>query len=156
MCGVILNLKTCEQCSPRERNDLRGEKFTAPINRTKTYFVNHSRTHAPALSCDRSAATARKLTDSGVDIRVHVHGLIRNYSKRLRCRTEAPRSMVLDIENVISRRERDAIIFIGVRCHPRGFLLLVTAQDGQWIIGVILRCHFKMPLHPQARPLWAK
>src|ERR1700730_5138252 len=35
-----LNLKTCEQCSPRERNDLRGEKFTAPINRTKRYFVN--------------------------------------------------------------------------------------------------------------------
>src|SRR5947208_14518793 len=35
-----LNLKTCEQCSPRERNDLRGENFTAPINRTKTYFVN--------------------------------------------------------------------------------------------------------------------
>ncbi|PYI78486.1 MAG: hypothetical protein DMF05_11945 [Verrucomicrobia bacterium] len=35
-----LNLKTCEQCSPRERNDLRGEKFTAPINRTKTSFVN--------------------------------------------------------------------------------------------------------------------
>jgi hypothetical protein len=25
-----LNLKTYEQCSPRERNDLRGEKFTAP------------------------------------------------------------------------------------------------------------------------------
>ena len=24
----------------REENDLRGEKFTAPINRTKTYFVN--------------------------------------------------------------------------------------------------------------------
>src|SRR5439155_22531223 len=35
-----LNLKTCEQCSPRERNDLRGENFTAPINRTKTSFVN--------------------------------------------------------------------------------------------------------------------
>jgi len=35
-----LNLKTYEHCSPRERNDLRGEKFTAPINRTKTYFVN--------------------------------------------------------------------------------------------------------------------
>jgi hypothetical protein len=35
-----LNLKTYEQCSPRERNDLRGEKFTAPINRTKIYFVN--------------------------------------------------------------------------------------------------------------------
>src|SRR5205809_5771282 len=37
-----LNLKTCEQYSPRERNDLRGEKFTAPINRTKTYFVNRA------------------------------------------------------------------------------------------------------------------
>src|SRR5262245_21190648 len=36
-----LNLKTCAQCSPREENDLRGEKFTAPINRTKTCFVNH-------------------------------------------------------------------------------------------------------------------
>src|ERR1044072_1672450 len=35
-----LTMKTCEQYSPRERNDLRGEKFTAPINRTKTYFVN--------------------------------------------------------------------------------------------------------------------
>src|SRR5215471_14970344 len=32
--------ETCEQCSPRERNDLRGEKFTAPINRTKTWLVN--------------------------------------------------------------------------------------------------------------------
>jgi len=35
-----LNLKTYEQYSPRERNDLRGKKFTAPINRTKTYLVN--------------------------------------------------------------------------------------------------------------------
>src|SRR6266480_6756038 len=41
-----LNLKTCEQCSPRERNDLRGEKFTAPINRTKTYFVNRAAEYA--------------------------------------------------------------------------------------------------------------
>src|SRR6185369_12520884 len=39
-CADFLNLKTYEQCSPRERNDLRGEKFTEPINRTKTYFVN--------------------------------------------------------------------------------------------------------------------
>src|ERR1700748_3045677 len=37
-----LNMKTHEQRSPRERNDLRGEKFTAPINRTKTYFVNRA------------------------------------------------------------------------------------------------------------------
>src|SRR4026209_2323 len=27
-----LNLKPCDQCSPRERNALRGERFAAPIN----------------------------------------------------------------------------------------------------------------------------
>src|SRR4029434_8667588 len=45
-----LNLKTYEQYSPRERNDLRGKKFTAPINRTKTYLVNaaHKGTATPA------------------------------------------------------------------------------------------------------------
>ena len=31
--------------------------------------------------------------------------------------------MVLDVENVISRRERDAIISLGVRCNPRDFFL---------------------------------
>src|SRR5437763_9109626 len=35
-----LNLKTCEKCSPSERNDLRGEKFTEQITRTKHSFVN--------------------------------------------------------------------------------------------------------------------
>jgi hypothetical protein len=59
-----LNLKTYEQCSPRERNDLRGEKFTAPINRTKTYFVNRR----PALA--GASANAR------VDAHVHAHRLI--------------------------------------------------------------------------------
>src|SRR6478752_8446630 len=41
-----LNLKTYEQCSPRERNDLRGEKFTAPIIRTKNYPVNRAAEYA--------------------------------------------------------------------------------------------------------------
>src|SRR5438309_11841068 len=45
-----LKLKTCEQYSPRERNDLRGEKFTAPINRTKTYFVNRGSQEEPPLT----------------------------------------------------------------------------------------------------------
>jgi hypothetical protein len=119
---------TCEERNlPRQ---LIPRKLISPI------------THVRTLLCYLAAGpppTARKLTDSHVDI----HGLIRNYSKRLRCRTEAPRSMVLDIENVISRRERNAIISIGVRCHPRDFFLLVTAQYSQWIIGVILRCHFR-------------
>src|SRR4029434_8015699 len=41
-----LNLKPCEQCSPREGNDLRGEKFAAQINRTKKYSVNRATEYA--------------------------------------------------------------------------------------------------------------
>src|SRR4029077_13760349 len=56
--------ETCEQCSPRERNDLRGEKFTAPINRTKIYFVN------------RRSAFAGASANARVDAHVHAHRLI--------------------------------------------------------------------------------
>src|SRR5881275_3655381 len=51
-----LNLKTCEQCSPRERNDLRGEKFTAPIIRMKTYFVNRRSCAVECMSCAQIAS----------------------------------------------------------------------------------------------------
>src|SRR5438477_5582569 len=39
-CAELFKPETCEQCSPRQRNDLRGEKFTALTNRTKSFFVN--------------------------------------------------------------------------------------------------------------------
>src|SRR6476660_7804607 len=59
-----LNLKTYEQCSPRERNDLRGEKFTAPINRTKTYFVNR---HSRGRRRPDGSQPSRKSTDTSVN-----------------------------------------------------------------------------------------
>src|SRR5437667_3916732 len=49
-CAELFKPETCDQCSPRERNDLRGEKFTAPINRTKTYFVNRGSQEEPPLT----------------------------------------------------------------------------------------------------------
>src|SRR4029453_14032541 len=75
-----LNLKTCEQCSPRERNDLRGEKFTAPINRTKTYFVNRRSRVRGRQPCGRVA------TDSKFNERRYRHPYRRGQSglKQLR------------------------------------------------------------------------
>jgi hypothetical protein len=54
-----LNLKTCEQCSPRERNDLRGKKFTAPTNRTKTYFVNRCSWTVECIVCAQIASDTK-------------------------------------------------------------------------------------------------
>src|SRR5262249_7589690 len=65
--------ETCEQCSPRERNDLRGEKFTAPINRTKTYFVNR-RSGGRLLCKNESPPVPVSMPLSPVDWKVFCEG----------------------------------------------------------------------------------
>jgi len=48
-----------------------------------------------------------------------------------------PAPAILDIESVIARRQRDAIISIFVRCDSRDFFFAVVAQDDQRILGMI-------------------
>ena len=81
-----------------------------------------------------------KLTNARVDGHVHAHGLICHYCERLRCCPDVPPSAVLDIQNVISWRQRNAILSSLVRCHARDFFLFVTGQDNQRIIGVVVLC----------------
>ena len=50
-CGVILDLKTCEQCHLARENGRRGEKSTAQINRTRICFVNHRSPTVARIAC---------------------------------------------------------------------------------------------------------
>jgi len=85
----------------------------------------------------------RKLTNARVDGHIHVHGLICHYCERLRCRANVPALAVLDIQNVISRRQTNPIVSILVCCHVRNFCLFVTAQDDKWILDMIFRRYFR-------------
>jgi hypothetical protein len=82
---------------------LRGEKFTAPINRTKTYFVNRGSQLLPqvvARSVTVSDDVPPNSANARVDVHVHVHGLIRNDYGRLWFGANVPALAVLDIENI--------------------------------------------------------
>jgi hypothetical protein len=78
---------------------------------------------------------ARKLTNTRINGHIHMDGLICQYRERLRCGADMPTPAVLDIQNVISRRERRAVIAISVSRYTHNFFLAVRAQDDQQILA---------------------
>ena len=97
-----------------------------------------------------------KLTNARVNDHIHADGLICHYCERLRRRADVAAPAVVAIQNVISWRQSDPIFSILVCCHVRDFCLLVTAQDDEWIIRIILRCHFRWLSHQLAGLLGTK
>ena len=65
--------------------------------------------------------------NSRVDAHVHVCGLIRSYREGLWHCADVSVPAVLDIQNIISRKQCDAIISILVRYHVGDFFSSVTA-----------------------------
>jgi len=46
---------------------------------------------------------------------------------------------ILNIQNIIPRWQRDPIISIFVRCHPRDLFFFLLSQDNQGIFGIGFR-----------------
>ena len=109
-----LNLKTYEQCSPREIMTCEGRNLPRPLIARKLISSIAAYASWSCIACGESQPT-RKLPNARVDVHVHVHGLICDYCERLRRRAHVAAPAVLDIENVISCTQCDAIIFILVR-----------------------------------------
>jgi len=76
---------------------------------------------------------------SNHDVHINTGGLIRDNSEGLRPGANALAHTILNVENVISWRQRDPIIALSVRCDARDFFVVLLAQDDQRILSVGFR-----------------
>jgi len=70
---------------------------------------------------------------SNHDVHIDTGDLIRDNSEGLWPGADTLAHPILNVENIIPRRQRDPIISLSVGCNPRDFFLLLLAQDDQRI-----------------------
>ncbi len=68
-----------------------------------------------------------------IDMHINADGVIRYNRERLRGCANEPGFAPLHIQNVIARRQRNAIVSILVRRNLRDFFFVTSAQDDEWI-----------------------
>jgi hypothetical protein len=80
------------------------------------------------------------------DAHIDAHRLIRHDRERSWRRADMLGHTILDIQNIIPRRQRYSIISTLIDCHPRNFFLILLTQDDQWIFSIGFRCD-RRPRH---------
>jgi hypothetical protein len=76
-----------------------------------------------------------------IDMHINADGVIRNNRERLRRCTNEPGFAPLHIQNVIARRQRNAIVSILIRRNSRDFFFVASAQDDEWIQRIFSSFH---------------
>ena len=76
------------------------------------------------------------LANTNDNIHIDAHRLIGDNRERSRRRPNMLGHAILNIQNIIARRQRDSIVSILIGCHPRNFFLLLLTQNNQGILNV--------------------
>ena len=76
-----------------------------------------------------------------IDTHINADGVIRNNRERSRGCTNEPGFAPLHIQNVIARRQRNAIVSILIRRNSRDFFFGASAQDDEWIQRIFASFH---------------
>src|SRR4029077_20321660 len=73
---------------------------------------------------------------SNHDVHIDMGDLIRDDSEGLWPGANTLAHTILNVENIIPRRQRDPIISLPVRCDARDFFVVLLGQDNQRILSV--------------------
>ena len=79
-----------------------------------------------------SLALSRSYKDSHID----ANSLVRDNRETLRRRADMLGHAILNIQNIIARRQRHSIVPLLIDCHPRDFFSFGLTQNNQGILSV--------------------
>src|SRR5262245_52092553 len=112
-----------------------GEGRNLPRRSIAREFVSSTVAHRGwRVSCADTSQPIRKSTNARVDIHIYMRRLICKYRERLRFDPDMATTPVLNIENIVSWRQRQPIIAITVHRDSSNLLFSVAVQDNQRII----------------------
>ena len=80
---------------------------------------------------------------SNHDIHIYTDDLIRDNSEGLWPGANTLAHTILNVENIIPRRQWDPIISLSVGCDACDFFVVLLVQDNQRILSVGFRCNLR-------------
>src|SRR6516225_4801834 len=120
---------------PASRNSLarKGRCFLLVLDHKQFHSIECT---TPFLGWNANSLWLQSSAHTSENVHIDVHRLIRDYRERSRRRAHMFGHAILNIQNIIPRRQPYSIVSFLIHCHPRNFFLFLLTKDDQRILIV--------------------